>query len=185
MHLSRIYTTLCISSFAWLFNFLSWLYHMNWKWRWIIFSTLWSKVCIVHMPILLSGMGKMDFQHANIDHELIGFAETYWISTGLEIKWHKQVTHTQRYVNNAWSQMVSSHPCLALYSSWSPWLIQTIWDNSSPTTDQPCRLITTLLLLVLHFYDYEQPNAPPPTKPTMRRDRHSRYYYSLSLRECR
>jgi hypothetical protein len=45
-------------------------------------------------------------------------------------------------------------------------LVQTIWDNSSPTTDQPCRLITTLLLLVLHFYDYEQPNAPLPTIET-------------------
>ena len=90
--------------------------------------------------------------------------EDYWKSIGLEIRLHKQVTHTQRYMNNAWSEMVSSHPCLALYSSWSPWLVQTIWDNSSPTTDQPCRLITTLLLLVLHFYDYEQPNAPPPTK---------------------
>ena len=51
------------------------------------------------------------------------------------------------------------HPLLALYSSWSPWLLQTIWDNSSPNTDQPCRLITTLL----HFYDYEQPNVHLPT----------------------
>jgi hypothetical protein len=79
---------------------------------------------------------------------------------------HKQVTHTQRHMNNAWSEMVFSTPCLALYSSWSPWLVQTIWDTSSPTTDQPCRLITTLLLLVLHFYDYEQPNAPLPTNLT-------------------
>ena len=36
-------------------------------------------------------------------------------------------------------------------------------DNSSPNTDQPCRLITTLFLLVLCFYDYEQSNAPPST----------------------
>ena len=92
----------------------------------------------------------------------------YWKSIGLEIRLHKQVTHTQRYMNNAWSEMVSSHPCLALYSSWSPWLIQTIWDNSSPTMDQPCRLITTLLLLVWHVYDYEQPNAPLPTLSTSR-----------------
>src|ERR1700724_51177 len=84
---------------------------------------------------------------------------------GLEIRLHKQVTHTQRHMNNAWSEIVSSIPCLALYSSWSPRLLQTIWDNSAPTTDQPCRLITTLLLLVLHFYDYEQPNAPLPTLP--------------------
>jgi len=82
---------------------------------------------------------------------------------GLEIRLHKQVTHTQRHMNNAWSEMVSSTPCLALYSSRSPRLLQTIWDNSAPTTDQPCRLITTLLLLVLHVYDYEQPNAPFPT----------------------
>src|ERR1700738_1542408 len=66
-------------------------------------------------------------------------------------------------MNNAWSEMVSSTPCLALYSSRSPRLLQTIWDNSAPITDQPCRLITTLLLLVLHVYDYEQPNAPFPT----------------------
>ena len=91
--------------------------------------------------------------------------ECYWKSIGLEIRLHKQVTHTQRHMNNAWSEMVFSTPCLALYSSWSPWLVQTIWDNSSPTTDQPCRLITTLLFLVLYFYDYEQPNAPLPTFP--------------------
>src|SRR6202022_716955 len=82
---------------------------------------------------------------------------------GLEIRLHKQVTHTQRHMNNAWSEMVSSTPCLALYSSWSPRLLQTIWDNSAPTTDQPCRLITTLLLLVLHVYHYKQPNAPLST----------------------
>src|ERR1700738_3355776 len=89
----------------------------------------------------------------------------YWFAIGLEIRLHKQVTHTQRHMNNAWSEMVSSTPCIALYSSWSPWLLQTIWDNSAPTTDRPCRLITTLLLLVLHVYDYEQPNAPLPTIP--------------------
>src|SRR6202022_1990436 len=83
---------------------------------------------------------------------------------GLEIRLHKQVKHTQGHMNNAWSEMVSSTPCLALYSSRSPWLLQTIWDNSAPTTDQPCRLITTLFLLVLHVYDYEQPNAPLPTR---------------------
>ena len=71
--------------------------------------------------------------------------------------------HTQRHMNNAWSEMVFSTPCLALYCSLLPWLIQTIWDNSSPTTDQPCRLIITLLLLIIHFYDYEQSNAPPST----------------------
>ena len=59
--------------------------------------------------------------------------------------------------------MVSSTLCLALYCSWSPWLLQTIWNNSSPTTDQPYRLITTFLLLVLHFYNYKQPYVPPST----------------------
>ena len=29
--------------------------------------------------------------------------------------------------------------------------------------DQPCGLITTLILLVLHLYDYEQSIAPPST----------------------
>ena len=75
-----------------------------------------------------------------------------------------QASHTYTKANEQcleWDGLL--HPLLALYSSWSPWLIQTIWDNSSPTTDQPCRLITTLLLLVLHFYDDEQPNAPPST----------------------
>src|ERR1700738_1618439 len=71
-------------------------------------------------------------------------------------------------MNNAWSEIVTSTPCLALYSPWSPRLLQTIWDNSTPTTDQPCRLITTLLLLVLYIYDYEQPNAPFPTSMTLR-----------------
>ena len=75
---------------------------------------------------------------------------------------HMEVTHTQSHMINAWSEMVST-PCLALYCPCSPWLIQRIWDNSSPIMDQHCRLITTLLLLVLHFYDYEQPNAPPST----------------------
>ena len=88
---------------------------------------------------------------------------SYWNSIGLEMIWHKQVTHTQRHMNNAWSEMVFSTACLALYWSWSFRLLQTIWDNSSPITDQPCRLITTLLLLVLHLYDYKQPYAPPST----------------------
>ena len=66
------------------------------------------------------------------------------------------LTHAQRHMSNAWSEMVILTPCLALYCSFSTWFSQTIWDNSSPTTDQPCKLITTLFLLVLHFYDYEQ-----------------------------
>ena len=70
---------------------------------------------------------------------------------------------SRRDMNNAWSEMVSSTPCLALYCSFLPWFIQTIWDNSSPTMDQPCWLITTLFLLVLHSYAYEQSNAPPST----------------------
>ena len=47
--------------------------------------------------------------------------------------------------------------------SFSTWFIQPIWDQSSPTADQPCRLITTLFLLVLHFYNYERFVAPPST----------------------
>ena len=72
-------------------------------------------------------------------------------------------THTQRHMNNAWSEMVILTPCLALYCSFSTWFSQTIWDNSSPSTNQSCRLITTLFLLVLHFYDSKQSNAPPST----------------------
>ena len=32
-------------------------------------------------------------------------------------------THTQRHMNNAWSEMASYTPCLALYCSFSSWLI--------------------------------------------------------------
>ena len=76
---------------------------------------------------------------------------------------HKQVTHTQRHMNNAWSEMVSFILFLLFYFSWSPQLLQTIWDNSSPTLDQPYRLIITLLLLVLHFNDNEQLYTPRST----------------------
>ena len=55
-------------------------------------------------------------------------------------------THTQRHMNNALSGMVILTPCLALYCLFSTWYSQTIWDNSSPTTDQPCRFITNLFL---------------------------------------
>ena len=71
-------------------------------------------------------------------------------------------THTQRLMNATWSEMVSSTPCIALYCLCSPWLVQ--YGRNSPTIDQPCRLIITLLLLVLHFYDDEQYNAAPSTK---------------------
>ena len=64
-------------------------------------------------------------------------------------------THTQMHMNNAWSEMVSSTPCLALYCSFSTQFLRTIWDNSSPTMDQHCRLIKILFFLVLYFYDYE------------------------------
>jgi hypothetical protein len=71
-------------------------------------------------------------------------------------------THIQRHMNNACKEMVIVlTPCLALYCSFSTWYSQTIWDNSSLTADQPCRLITNLFLLVIHFYDYDQSNAPP------------------------
>ena len=44
-------------------------------------------------------------------------------------------TYTQRHMNNAWSEMVSSTPCLVFYCSFSTWFIQIIWDNFSPSTD--------------------------------------------------
>ena len=72
-------------------------------------------------------------------------------------------THTQRHMNNAWSEMVILTPCLALYYSFSTWFSQTIWENSSSTTDQACRIITASLFLVLHFHNYEQYNVPPLT----------------------
>ena len=73
--------------------------------------------------------------------------------------------HTQRHMKDVWSEMVSSTLCLALYCSFTTWFMQTIWNNSSSTTNQLCRLITTLFLLVIHFYDYEQSKAPPSILP--------------------
>jgi hypothetical protein len=52
---------------------------------------------------------------------------------------------------------------LALYCLFSTLFSQIILDYCSHSTDQPCRLITTLFLLVLHFYDYMQFVAPPST----------------------
>ena len=74
-------------------------------------------------------------------------------------------THTQRHVNNAWNEMDILTPYFTLYCSFATWFLQTIWDNFSPTTDQPCKLITTLFLLVLHFYNYKQSNASSSTLP--------------------
>jgi hypothetical protein len=36
-------------------------------------------------------------------------------------------SHTQRYMNNAWSEMVSSTPCFALHWYFLIWFIQTTW----------------------------------------------------------
>ena len=52
---------------------------------------------------------------------------------------------------------------LALYCPFSTLFLQTISYNCSHTMNQPCRLIITLFLLVLHLYDYKQFVAPPST----------------------
>ena len=75
-------------------------------------------------------------------------------------------THTQRYLNNAWSEMVSCSLCFGFYHFSSfHWFIQTIWYNSYPSLDQRCSpiltstscitiLLTTsnLIVYLLHFY---------------------------------
>lgn len=61
--------------------------------------------------------------------------------------------------NKVWSDVVSSTLCLAFYCSFSTWYIQTIWDNSSSTMDQP----SLFPFLESHFYEYKQSNAPPST----------------------
>ena len=45
--------------------------------------------------------------------EVQDFRETNESSIELEIRLHKQNTHTQRHMNNAWSEMVILAPCLA------------------------------------------------------------------------
>lgn len=56
-------------------------------------------------------------------------------------------THTQRYMNSAWCEMVSCFPCFVCYSfSTFQWFIQTLWDNSYPSSDWCCGLI----LIPLH-----------------------------------
>ena len=57
-----------------------------------------------------------------------------WKSIGLEMRFHKHITHTQRHMNNAWSEMVSCYPCFAFdYFSYVPWFIQIMWDSSYPS----------------------------------------------------
>ena len=70
-------------------------------------------------------------------------------------------------MNNAWSEVVSCSPCFAFYCFSSlHWFIQTIWNNSFPSSDQYCSLILTLFFPCFFHYifiDYKQSNALPPT----------------------
>ena len=81
---------------------------------------------------------------------------SYWKSIGLEIILHKHIDIHKGIWTMFGARLFSFIPCLALYCSFSTWFTQTIWDNSYLIMDRPCRLITILFLLVLHFYDYEQ-----------------------------
>ena len=60
-------------------------------------------------------------------------------------------THTQRCMNNDWSEMVSCSPCFAFYCfSFCPWFKQTLWNNSYPSWSD----VVALLFLMpssLHF----------------------------------
>ena len=107
---------------------------------------------------------------------------SYWKSIRLEMRMYKQ-EYVQKDIWTmlgarwsssplalpfiAWSEMVSYSPCFAFYCFSSfPWIMQTIWDNLLSLLDQRCGLILTLLYLMplpLHFYCYEQSNAPPST----------------------
>ena len=63
-------------------------------------------------------------------------------------------THTQRHMNNAWSEMVSCSSCFACCCSSSfLWFLQTIWDSSYPSLDlHISHILTFLMPLSLHFY---------------------------------
>ena len=59
---------------------------------------------------------------------------TYWKSIRSIMRLYKHITHTQRLINNAWSEKVSCSLCFAFYYFSSfPWFIQTIWDNFYPS----------------------------------------------------
>jgi hypothetical protein len=53
-------------------------------------------------------------------------------------------------------------PCIAHFQVGS--YMQSIWANSSPTTDRPCKLSMNFSFLVLHLCDDKQSNASPSTK---------------------
>ena len=42
-------------------------------------------------------------------------------------------THTQRHMNDVWSQIISCSLCFPVYCSSFLLFIQTIWDNSRPS----------------------------------------------------
>ena len=56
--------------------------------------------------------------------------------------------HTQRHVNNDWSEMITSTSCLALYCTFPPWFKQSIWNISTPTSHKPYGFIQTLFILI-------------------------------------
>ena len=56
--------------------------------------------------------------------------------------------HTQRHMNNAWSEMISCSSCFAFYCFSSfQWFIQTIWDNSYHSSNYHHSLILTFFFL--------------------------------------
>ena len=79
-------------------------------------------------------------------------------------------THTQRHMNNAWSEIASCSLCFAIYCFSSfPWFIQTIWDNSYPSQTNVVALFLPYRFSCLFHYvfiDYEQSNALPSTIPS-------------------
>ena len=53
--------------------------------------------------------------------------------------------HTQRHMNNAWSEMVTLIPCLDLYCTFLPWFIQCMWNMSTPTFPQTIWVYSNLI----------------------------------------
>ena len=113
-----------------------------------------------------------------------------WKSIWLEMRLHEHITHIQRHMNNAWSEIVSYSTCFAFYCfssfplflgsckqygiiliplipSLCPYSNLIVSHASSITflftTSNP--MLYLLHLLVLHFYDYKQSNVPPPKSP--------------------
>ena len=79
------------------------------------------------------------------------------------------ITHTQRHINKAWSEMFSCSSCFAFYCFSSfPWFIETIWDNFYPSWTNVVvffQLYCFLYIFHYNFIDYEQSNALPSTIP--------------------